>query len=194
MSENLYDVLGVDKNASQEDIKKAYRDKAKENHTDRGGDNDKMVAINKAWNVLQDPARRKRYDETGEQTETPFEQKFAAFTQDVFVKIVYDAPNVEKSNLIDAFIAYAEKILEEMDKQKEDIDDKISRLNKVIKRLKKKKKGKNQNNVIALVLEGNISALTQALHKLEEDIKFIGDCKEVISHYDYKFEEPLKKI
>lgn len=188
MSENLYDVLGVDKNATDEEIKKAYREKAKENHTDKGGDNDKMVSINKAWQVLKDPLRRKRYDDTGEQTETPFDQKFAAFTQDIFIKIVYET-DVEKTDLIKAFKMYADKILEEQEKQKEDLDDKIKRLNKVIKRLKTKK-GKNNN--IAIVLDHNISALTQALHKLEEDIKFIKDCKEVIGHYNYKFEEPTE--
>lgn len=61
-----YDLLGVDKNASDEDLKKAYRKAAIRNHPDKGGDQDKFKEISEAYEVLSDPERRKIYDEYGE--------------------------------------------------------------------------------------------------------------------------------
>ncbi len=44
-TENYYEILGVDENATQEDIKKAYRKLAKENHPDKGGDEETFKKI-----------------------------------------------------------------------------------------------------------------------------------------------------
>jgi len=63
---NLYEVLGLEKSASQEEIKRAFRKLAKEYHPDRHPDNpeaeDKFKEISSAYEVLGDPTKRKRYD------------------------------------------------------------------------------------------------------------------------------------
>lgn len=64
MSWGYYKVLGVDWDASVEDIKQAYCKKAIECHPDKGGDHQLMVEVNEAWTVLSDPAYRRLYDET----------------------------------------------------------------------------------------------------------------------------------
>lgn len=66
MSADLYAVLGVTKGASPEQIKRAYRNKAKKAHPDAGGDKESFDRIAVAYAVLSDPDARKRYDETGE--------------------------------------------------------------------------------------------------------------------------------
>lgn len=63
MKKNYYDVLGVSKNASQDDIKKAYRSLSKKYHPDRnGGDDSKFKEINEAYDTLGDEAKRREYD------------------------------------------------------------------------------------------------------------------------------------
>ncbi len=63
MKKNYYDVLGVDKNASQDDIKKAYRNLSKKYHPDKnGGDDIKFKEINEAYDTLGDETKRKEYD------------------------------------------------------------------------------------------------------------------------------------
>ena len=63
MKKNFYDVLGVNKNASQDDIKKAYRNLSKKYHPDRnGGDDSKFKEINEAYDTLGDENKRKQYD------------------------------------------------------------------------------------------------------------------------------------
>lgn len=67
---NYYEVLGVDKNASQEEIKKAYRKLAKKYHPDanpgRKESEEKFKAINEAYEVLGDEEKKKKYDNIGQ--------------------------------------------------------------------------------------------------------------------------------
>ncbi|KAL3648781.1 hypothetical protein CASFOL_005184 [Castilleja foliolosa] len=58
-----YDILGVSKNASQDDLKKAYRKLAIKNHPDKGGDPEKFKEIAQAYEVLNNPEKRKIYDQ-----------------------------------------------------------------------------------------------------------------------------------
>lgn len=61
---NYYDVLGVSEDASQKEIKKAYRDLAKKYHPDRGqgSDEDKFKEISEAYDILGDPQKRREYE------------------------------------------------------------------------------------------------------------------------------------
>lgn len=60
-----YEVLGVPRDASAADVKRAYRVAASAAHPDKGGDPERMTLVNTANDVLSDPDRRARYDETG---------------------------------------------------------------------------------------------------------------------------------
>lgn len=65
MSEDLYSVLGVDKNASVNEIKKAYKKLAMKHHPDKGGDEEMFKKISQAYSVLSDENKRKQYDTFG---------------------------------------------------------------------------------------------------------------------------------
>lgn len=63
--EDYYQVLGVSKNASQEDIKKAYRKLAHKHHPDKGGDEKTFKKISEAYSVLSNEKKREQYDRFG---------------------------------------------------------------------------------------------------------------------------------
>src|ERR1700710_2996021 len=68
MAADYYKVLGVDKKASQEDIKKAYRKLARKYHPDTNKDagaEDRFKQISEAYDTLGDPEKRKKYDRGG---------------------------------------------------------------------------------------------------------------------------------
>jgi curved DNA-binding protein len=59
---DYYSVLGVDKSASQEHIKSAYRKLALKYHPDHGGDEEKFKKLNEAYSIIGDPEKRRIYD------------------------------------------------------------------------------------------------------------------------------------
>ncbi|MGH3443573.1 MAG: molecular chaperone DnaJ [Nitriliruptorales bacterium] len=64
---DLYEVLGVDRDAGQDEIKRAYRRRARELHPDAGGDAEAFKEVTRAYEVLSDPERRALYDRFGEE-------------------------------------------------------------------------------------------------------------------------------
>lgn len=64
-----YQVLGVDRGADAETIRKAHRRAVKKTHPDMGGDRAKFEEAQRAWLILGDPERRRRYDETGDESD-----------------------------------------------------------------------------------------------------------------------------
>ncbi len=65
-TQNYYDILGVKKNASEDEIKKAFRRLARKHHPDAGGSEEKFKEINEAYEVLSDAEKRQQYDQYGQ--------------------------------------------------------------------------------------------------------------------------------
>ena len=63
----FYKLLGVEKNATDSEIKKSYRKLAMKEHPDRGGDEEKFKKLSEAYAVLSDETKRALYDQGGEE-------------------------------------------------------------------------------------------------------------------------------
>ncbi len=71
---DYYNVLGVDKSASETELKSAYKKASMQHHPDRGGSEAKFKEINEAYSALKDPQKRQMYDQFG--TTNPQQQGF----------------------------------------------------------------------------------------------------------------------
>lgn len=90
---NLYEILGIKKSASENDVKKAYRRKANQHHPDKGGDSEKFKELVVAYNILRDPSKKKRYDDGEEadnihQEAASEEQQILSTVMTLFVSCV----------------------------------------------------------------------------------------------------------
>lgn len=64
-NQNPYEVLGIDRNASADEIKSVYKKNALKHHPDRGGDENKFKEMTEAYSILSDPTKKSNYDKFG---------------------------------------------------------------------------------------------------------------------------------
>ena len=64
MTKNLYEELGLKHNATLVEIKSSYRSLVKKHHPDAGGEQGRFLAIQVAWETLNDPLKKEQYDKT----------------------------------------------------------------------------------------------------------------------------------
>ncbi len=184
---DLYEVLGVDKDATADEIKEAYRNKAKEHHPDvKGGDNERMTEITIAWGVLKSESGRNRYDKTGQMEDTPFDVKFQELVQFAFLKIVEEVEDVASVNLLKQFNHYIKISVADNLKNKKIFEGRSAKLVRVKERLSAK-----GDNKIVRVLDINLHDIKMMLGNIDEQVKFLNDALEVINHYDYRIDPPV---
>ena len=182
---NLYESLGVDKGASADEIKKAYRKKASEHHPDKGGDNEKMTEITRAYGVLGNEKGRARYDSTGKEEEEPFDKRFQEFIQMFLLKLI-ETNNVDSTDLIGELKKIARQNIRGTEAAKKDCLARKKRFEKVLMRLEAK--GENR---IAGIIQMNVDNCKMEDGNYEDHLEFMGNVLECLDGYEYNYDTNL---
>ncbi len=95
---NLYEILGVSKEATASAIKAAFRQKAKILHPDAGGDPEEFRRLKRAFDVLSDANRREQYDVDSSDIED--EIRMHAILCDVFLKVLLHIEDPQQQDII----------------------------------------------------------------------------------------------
>ena len=183
--ENLYSILGVSKEATEQEIKKAYRKLAKQHHPDRGGDENKFKEISFAYEVLSDSERRTKYDQTGN---TKVEvDPFDARMNDFIINVVL--PEIENA-WDDNFdlIGNVKKTIEkgEMSAMKKELE--IQAQLKVLRSRIIRVSRTEGDNKIGMLGNARIENYERHLEHINGEMEFLKRCKSEIETYLYDFE------
>jgi curved DNA-binding protein CbpA len=181
---NLYDVLGVNKDADKDAIKKAHRNGVKKNHPDKGGDKELFQEIQLAYDVLSDEQRRNKYDETGE-TDKPrdlFAEMFASFIDSLVSHL--ETSKTDNINLIELGNNMLQQELEELTRKKHVVNRSLELLENALKRMDSKK----GSTLMQDITKSKIKTSTLHLTKLEEGIEFYTKAMEELQEFIYTFE------
>lgn len=183
---NLYDTLGVPKDASSEEIKKSYYNKSKSFHPDKNdGNHDKFIELTKAYKTLIDDKQRAYYDKTGQaQGKIDEQQEIYKIITGLFLEILSQNRDCETTDFFSAITESIDQNIYNFENQIINSDKNISYWSGIKKRIKKD----TENDFFRNILKDKIKTAKAEIEKMKSHIgmgkkakKFISKCK-----YDHK--------
>lgn len=185
---DLYTILGIKQNATQEEIKQAYHTMAKKHHPDAGGNNEKMAQITQAYAVLKNPLKRAHYDKTGQTEQSSFEQKFTAFANSVLMQMI-EKHDVKSVDLVQEFKNQLIKAHGDIQQQKKSAQIQLEKFIVIKKRLTSK-----GDITILKIVDNNIATNNRAINSINEDLECIAQCQKLLEDYQYQFDAAQQSI
>lgn len=184
--DDLYEILGVERTATSAEIKRAYRRKAKKAHPDAGGSDAEMSALSRAFMVLADPERRKKFDETGRVEVEPDNLTTAAINNITVLLNSFLMSDREIPDYKRAMIAHFEAKKIDVHRALMPAERAIKRAERIKKRWKRKKK--LGEDLIRRSLDWQIDRHKESIAKGEGDIRILDRCIEILNGYTYSAE------
>jgi curved DNA-binding protein CbpA len=187
--DNPYTILGLDKNATQEEIDAAFKRAVKQHHPDNGGNEEDFNRVILASLILRDPKKRKKYDTDGvflnnrpESIRALAIEQIAIFFINSIDAALASNADLAQFNLVAGAQLFFQQRIDESRTRINLSNRKIVNFERVIKRLK----SKNSTDIIATMLKNHIFNFKQEIENIKEQIEISNRAKEVL--LDYTFE------
>jgi curved DNA-binding protein CbpA len=181
---NHYETLGVDSDATLDEIKKAYRAFAKELHPDKGGDEEQFKALNRAYVVLSDSEKREFYDLHGDIDEAKQNR-----LDEVLGAMIEDALNAEASDVAKHVLDEIRQGVAEMNRKERQLEKREAKLKKSVKRVKCKR----GSDPITSRINAKLSAIASERSRIEQGREALDYVKARIEG-DFEFEKTERTI
>lgn len=172
---DLYDFLGVPKDADTAAIKRAYRKKASQAHPDKGGDAASMALVNRAHEVLTDPERRDRYDRTGADGDA---REPADEASELLMAAFAEALNEPEGCFMEAVRAKVTGLIVEGQRTLRQLDSKILKLTK-----RRDKTTGPERNLVHMVIDQQVKQASQERERIGEAVKTAQRALEMLNDY-----------
>lgn len=184
LDKTLYGICGVEKTATADQIKKAYRGKANELHPDKTvGDDSEFKELALAYSVISDPERRKEYDETG-QSETVTGK--AGKARDMLIKFFCEAVDGNDTKHSDIFLIVGSKIDNSEFQTKEGATKLEAIIEKQQETISRIEAG---NPIFATVLESRIIKHEEMLRSQKAVLVYYPLMRDLLKGSKYRFEQ-----
>jgi curved DNA-binding protein CbpA len=184
MNKTYYDILGVAKEASAEEIKKAYRKKAKQFHPDTNAtDGEAMAELNVAYEVLSDPEKRTLYDATGSGSD-PREKMEAEAREGITALIIqYIQAKEGQGDVMTAVLADIRNQLRAQEANVAEGEKVLQGLSRGLKKLKFKGKG---HDYARTALEIRIEDVRHKIELSRLCVERIKLASTLVNEYEYE--------
>lgn len=190
MSSNPYEVLGLEPDATPEEINAAYRAASKSAHPDGGGSTEEFTRVKGAAMVLLDPERRKRFDETGTLGEGKPDNALAEvmeaianfFISSIDVSDQFGAPRLADLNLVTAATTHFKNQVHGGRQHIKNTEGKIKKFEKALSRLKSKR----PDDVIKTMLTHHVNQMKIIITTTERQIKQFEKAVEILGDYEFE--------
>lgn len=181
MTIDFYDLLEIDKDATQEEIKAAYRRLSMEHHPDRGGDRDQFELIKKAYETLSNEERRERYDTTG------MDEDFFSLAVNMAVAIFKQAMRSDPVNISEEINETIRDAISDSDNKIEMFQDQIKKHERMVSKIKSSPK----NDFIKSVIAQENQAIELQIQQVKTHKQTQEAAWELLKGYEFEVEERI---
>jgi curved DNA-binding protein CbpA len=185
MAEDLYNTLGVEPDASPEEIRRAYRRKAKQEHPDAGGSAEKFGALVKAHRVLSDAEKRARYDRTGEADDGPDNTDQAAMS--AIDQILDQLLDKDEPQRIDIVAVIREEIGRNIDHQTGEIR-KAMQARRKLERVGGRLTTRAPRNIFKPLLDRKLGHINEGLVTMRQQLAIFERAAKIMEDYAFDAE------
>ena len=177
----LHITLGVKPDATPWEIKKAYRDKARANHPDKGGDTRRFQDIQNAYAILINPKKREHYERTGDERNrvvTLREQAEQKLCQ--FIVSFLEQSDGRYINPLAEIVTHVNNNLKESEKAPAILKAKAQKIREAKNRLKGESNVRLILESFAVNIEGRIIKVNEEREVMREVLKVIGELEYMV--------------
>jgi curved DNA-binding protein CbpA len=189
---DLYGVLGVTPNASQDDIKRAGKQRRRETHPDVGGDPEAFIAVGRALAILSDPEARQRYDQTGDAEPRSAENEIQANAMSYLNGLVI---NLVESGAVDSPFGDAiGSMRSEAMSTRNMVLRKIDELNMRVRKIERNKdkfRRLKGENFLKRALEQRLSELRKVMIAVERERDVYDKAVDLLVSYRFDRDDPM---
>ena len=185
---NFYERLGVERDATQAEIRHAWMVRATALHPDRGGGADALSAVNEAYNVLKNPEKRASYDRgedprlfDAKNTDKPAIAIIGGMFKNAINQVI-DTDDPITIDLVSEVRKGLRKAAADLERGNKIVGRKVARLRVIMKKTSKRAGG---TNILVATLDNEARNMDRAILQNEEQLGHVRRALEIMDEYDF---------